>query len=537
MTTRIFEGPGSPGESETGNSFKGCPTAQLLGIVRESNRDLAEGYGPAIQEAEIVAYCASNHYQTIAVRHITESATIALEDRELFRAAIAEAIERHKAGNCDGVALAYTKRLGRRMGDALQVALDLHKAGLEIHLIREKFILKADDEPLNLLLLVIHAYQADLDTRIVFRSTKEGQYRTARAGRLPGGVGPGILGYDLVGPRGDKHFQPNLKIGMVDKVLELAKAGASINQIVRELQARGFQVTRRTIQNILRHARVYAGEYRWGGIVIANLVPPRIAMADADEIETKRQRNKERSLGFGKKNWLSGRVRCGLCGRSYLLSPSHNQARCSGTDHLGVLTPCVAPVIKYTDLDYAVWCCFLDNLLEPEAWNEKFDHVLEEQQHAREKLEQECLDSIAQFEKLESIRKRLSWQHANGLLSDEQLAEQLRDFAPQYNLLRARCSELKDKVNHPERTATFEELKRAINQLVSLSRESATGQLANDVDKAEFAEKFDLQVTVMPGQLLGFALKIFATIPLMNPEPQVYSSELVGEPIVYQSSR
>ena len=78
-------------------------------------------------------------------RHITEPATIALEDRQLFQTVIAEAIQLKRKGRCDGLVFSRCDRLSRQMEGAIQVALDLRKVGLAIVLVRENQVLKPDD--------------------------------------------------------------------------------------------------------------------------------------------------------------------------------------------------------------------------------------------------------------------------------------------------------------------------------------------------------------------------------------------------------
>jgi len=66
---------------------------KLIGVVRSSTQDVAEGYGPVNQEAEIVSFCYSNNHELVEVKHLTEQATINIEDRALFRSVIDEAKE------------------------------------------------------------------------------------------------------------------------------------------------------------------------------------------------------------------------------------------------------------------------------------------------------------------------------------------------------------------------------------------------------------------------------------------------------------
>jgi hypothetical protein len=58
-----------------------------------------------------------------------------------------------------------------------------------------------------------------------------GRRRAAAEGKLPAGVGIGMLGYTLA----DKKFTTNSFIAIVDEILNRALHGESINSITREL--------------------------------------------------------------------------------------------------------------------------------------------------------------------------------------------------------------------------------------------------------------------------------------------------------------
>lgn len=96
------------------NSSKSNTSLKLLGIVRVSKEGLAERYGPAIQEAELIADAASNAYNVVAARHIIEPAIIPLDKRVLFNEVLAEAVALKKAAKCDGLAFSPVDRLSRQ---------------------------------------------------------------------------------------------------------------------------------------------------------------------------------------------------------------------------------------------------------------------------------------------------------------------------------------------------------------------------------------------------------------------------------------
>ncbi|MFC1971453.1 leucine-rich repeat domain-containing protein [Chloroflexota bacterium] len=64
---------------------------KMICLTRSSSQKVAEGYGPSIQKAELMADAKSQKYQMDHIRDIVEPATINLEERDLFNGVMAEA--------------------------------------------------------------------------------------------------------------------------------------------------------------------------------------------------------------------------------------------------------------------------------------------------------------------------------------------------------------------------------------------------------------------------------------------------------------
>ena len=207
---------------------------EMIGLTRSSSQEVADGYGPSIQQSELVADAKSHGYQLECVRDIVEPATIDLEDRDLFNGVMAEAVKLKKQNKCDGLSFSRCDRLSRRFDAALQIALDCKKNGLALRFVRENQWLKPDDEPLQFVLFVLQAFGVHTQTGISMANLNTGRLRAAAEGKLPAGVGNGMLGYTL----SNKKFTPNSFITVVDEILDRALCGDSINRITRDLQAR-----------------------------------------------------------------------------------------------------------------------------------------------------------------------------------------------------------------------------------------------------------------------------------------------------------
>ena len=209
-------------------------TLQMIGLTRSSSQEVADGYGPSIQKGELVADARSQGYRLRCIRDIVELATIDLEERDLFNEVVAEAITLKKENKCGGLSFSRCDRMSRRFDAALQIALDCKKNGLALRFVRENQWLRPDDEPMQFVLFVLQAFGVHTQTGISIANLKAGRRRAAAEGKLPAGVGNGMLGYTLA----NKKFTPNSFIAIVDQILDRALRGDSINRITSDLQAR-----------------------------------------------------------------------------------------------------------------------------------------------------------------------------------------------------------------------------------------------------------------------------------------------------------
>jgi DNA invertase Pin-like site-specific DNA recombinase len=342
---------------------------QMIGLTRSSSHEVAEGYGPAIQKAELLSDAKSQKYQMDFMRDIIEPATINLEERELFNGVLGEAINLKKENKCDGLCFSRCDRLSRRFDAALQIALDCKKNGLALRFVRENQWLRSDDEPLQFVLFVLQAFGVHTQTGISLTNLYGGRRRAASEGKIAGGAGRGMLGYTLE----NKKFITNSFIAIVDEILGKALQGESINGITKALQKREViapfankLITHATVASVIRNARRYAGIWHWDGYELKNLIPPRISEDQAERILGNLKRNREKSFGFGKRKWLTSRVICGLCGHRYKTRKKHGCA-CLRSDPMWAKPPCLNVKISSPRLDDSVWHLFVECLTSYDA--------------------------------------------------------------------------------------------------------------------------------------------------------------------------
>ena len=502
---------------------------KMIGLTRSSNQEVADGYGPSIQKSELTSDAQSQSYQLHGIRNIVEPATISLEERDLFNEVLTEAVRLKKENRCDGLSVSRCDRLSRRFDAALQIALDCKKNDLTLRFVRENQWLRPDDEPMQFILFILNAFGVHTQTNISIANLKAGQRRAAAEGKLPAGVGNGMLGYNLA----NKKFTTNSFIIVVDEILDRALRGDSINGITRDLQTRGVVsstgnlITRSTVAVVLRHARRYAGIWDWSGYELRNLIPARISKEQAERILANLKRNRENSYGFGKRKWLTSRVICGICGRRYNLRIKHGCA-CLRSDINKAYPPCPSPTITWKRLSYDVWNTFVQCLLGLDT----LELMVDDKRHAWEKqkanMDRQLEGVREQLGKLQRKRRQYSWQQAEGIITDEELLaahNQLRSEEDVLNGQSERLEEFRGEPSPPDK-ATFD-------KLADYWRGDLVGELdyASDELKAKFAEFFDLYVTVHPKESSkGYSFDIMANIPLDMDDNTVNAYDMVFTP-------
>jgi DNA invertase Pin-like site-specific DNA recombinase len=485
----------------------------MIGLTRSSSEEVAEGYGPAIQKSEIVADARSQGYRLRCIRDIVEPATIDLEERDLFNEVMAEAARLKKENRCHGISFSRCDRLSRRFDAALQIALDCKKNGLALRFVRENQWLRPDDEPMQFVLFVLQAFGVHTQTGISMANMNAGRRRAAAEGKLPAGVGNGMLGYTLT----NKKFTTNSFIAVVDEILDRALRGDSINRITGDLQARdmrtpaGKAITRSTVAVVLRHARRYAGIWDWSGYELRNLIPARISEEQSGRILANLKRNREHSYGFGKRKWLSSRVICGICGRRYNLREKHGCA-CLRSNPMRAYPPCPNVRVTWRRLSDGVWDTFVQCITGLDA----LELVVKDKRRAwkaqKAQIEQQVRGLEEQISQLQQKRRQYSWQQAEGIITDEELRTVYKQLKSEESMLKdqlGRLEEFRSQPEPPDR-ATFKKL-----------AEYWSGDIAGELNRApddvrtRFAELFDLQVTIHPDKSRdGYHFDLSANIPL-----------------------
>jgi DNA invertase Pin-like site-specific DNA recombinase len=433
--------------------------------------------------------------------------------RDLFNEVMSQAIALKKENRCDGLSFSRCDRLSRRFDAALQIALDCKKNGLALRFVRENQWLKPDDEPMQFVLFVLQAFGVHTQTGISIANMNAGRRRAAAEGKLPAGVGNGMLGYTLA----NKKFTPNSFIAIVDEILDKALNGNSINRITRDLLAQdvrtpaGTVITRSTVASVLRHARRYAGIWDWSGYELKDLIPPRISEEQAESILANLQRNREASYGYGKRKWLTSRVICGICGRKYNLRKKHGCA-CIRSEPMRAQPPCSNVRITWLRLSTFVWHTFVECLTSFEALELAVKDKRQAWKVQKASMERQVLALQEQVERLQQKKRLYSWQQAEGIITDQELLAAHRQLKSEEGVLNDQIDRLETFRNEPSPLdmASFRKMADYWSGDVAHELWDAT-----DEAKARFAELFDLQATILPdGSRTGYHINLSANIPL-----------------------
>ncbi|MFC1977775.1 recombinase family protein [Chloroflexota bacterium] len=486
----------------------------MISLTRSSNQEVADGYGPSIQQSELVADAKSQGYTLGSIRDIVEPATINLEDRDLFNEVLAEAVKLKKQNKCDGLSFSRCDRLSRRFDAALQIALDCKKNGLALRFVRENQWLKPDDEPLQFVLFVLQAFGVHTQTGISMANLQGGRRRAASEGKLAGGAGRGMLGYTLK----DKKFTTNSFISIVDEILDRALSGESINGITRVLQEREVRapvsnniITRATVASVLRNARRYAGVWHWGGYELRNLIPARISEEQAERILANLKRNREKSFGFGKGKWLTSRVVCGVCGHRYALN-TKSACVCLRSDPLVAQPPCYNVRISWRRLSFTVWDTFIQAMTDFDALELCVKDKRRSWKAQRAKIERQVKVLEEQSRHLEQKRRQYSWQQAEGIISEEELRTVFKQIKSEESIISEQINRLEQfrREPAPMDMATFKKLAEFWPAEIISNLAKATDDVM-----ARFAEMFDLHAIIRPdGRPDGYHVDLTANIPL-----------------------
>lgn len=415
--------------SHAKNSIPKQENQVFYGLVsgRCSTKPQLDKYGPAVQMAQ--AEEGAKYFPKGELRLLPELSIFVQEsasgwNRKRWEAAMNQALQYFHQGKIQVICFPRVDRETRFMAGSFGKLMEMIQAGLLVYFAQEHLLLDPEDTH-SIQEYTIEAIKAQGFIDALKKNCLPAREDAAKRGDIPGGFGRygGCLGlrYD----KAQKCFLPIPGlIEIADEILSRGLAGESSSSITTDLQRQGVAsvgggpIHRSTVNRVLAHAKVYAGILTWGGVEIRGKIKPRITEAQAERILARLRWNKEKSYGFGKRKWLTGRVACGTCGRKYNLDAKKG-CYCNRNDPRAP-THCDSPRVTWKELQDKVLALVSHTLFNP--WTIVFkvldDRKRWEIQQAELAKKREGMEAnLSEFNK---SRRLLSFQHEHGGLTDDE---------------------------------------------------------------------------------------------------------------------
>ena len=215
--------------------------------------------------------------------------------KNLERPAMTELLALVEAGEVDHLLIWRWDRLSRDQGDFARLVKLFGEHGVTVHSVNEGDLdLASASGKMQVGVTGVFAqYYRDQ----IVENTKMGQRQAAEKGRWQNHP---PTGYDMV----NGELVPNEMAPLVQRIFSLRAAGASYPVIAAEV---GIKYS--TVRHICLN-RAYLGETHYSGEWFAGIHPPLVNEQQFNAAQRPHTQGQRRS-----KDVLSGKVRCGLCGR------------------------------------------------------------------------------------------------------------------------------------------------------------------------------------------------------------------------------
>ena len=229
-------------------------------------------------------------------------------------------------------------RLSRDPGHGVIITQELEKHSVKLETVTED----VDNSELGKLISYIRGYASKVEAQKIRERSMRGKLARAKEGRIPGGSGSTIYGYDYVRvsqKNGGRRIINENEAFWVRKVFEwLVNEGLSTSAITYRLRTLNVSTkfgkiwNRMSIQAMLKNPGYIGKTYvfttmrgrkkftkpREEWIEILGVTPAIIASELFEAAQKQLQANKEKSLRNVKHEYLlRGHIRCRQCGRSY----------------------------------------------------------------------------------------------------------------------------------------------------------------------------------------------------------------------------
>lgn len=496
-----------------------------LVIGRCSSKPQLDRYGPTVQlerAEEGARYFPKGELIIIPEISIFVQEPASGWVRRRWEAAMDQVLDHFHQGRIQVVIFPCVDRESRFLAGSVGKLMEMVRSGLMVYFAEERLLLDPKDTS-SLQTYWIEALKAQGFIDTLKSNTVPARRAAARRGEIPGGFGRygGPLGLHY-----DKKEKRFLQIpGLIESAREILIRyldGASSRSITLDLQRRGLPSTsggsfhKSAVNRVLDHAKFYAGIITWKGIEIEGKVDPIITEAQAEQIRERMSWNKEKSYGFGKRKWLTGRVSCGTCGRRYRLDAKKG-CYCNANDRCSP-THCDGPRVGWRQLQDKVLGIVGHTLFNPLTIicgvvdrEKRGDLQQEELAGKRQSLEAR----ISEFGKR---RRLLGFQHEVSGLTDEEYLSRLQSLRREEKSVTDilnRMGELEMPtvgvevlgLNSADGARAFFQFFSVLQGIIGPAMAKISGEA-----KDNLAETLDLKVVVYPGD--PFSIDVMMKLPI-----------------------
>ncbi len=383
-------------------------------------------------------------------------------------------------GRFDEVWVWKIDRLGRDDVDPLLVWQELERLGVKVHSITEGV-----SEPF---MYHIHVAVAAQERRTFLARSASGMERAVKEGRFPGGICP--LGFQVEGRKHEAHLILSRRIiwdrwtaaDLIAQIYQwLGVERWSCPQIANHLNALGVPTAYQHLTPGPRRAErgtglqakwragrirnlivltVYKGLYQYGKrskkarelweVPVPRLVSDELWQAAQEALA----RNRIIAKNTPRHYLLTGLIKCGVCGKSYCAAHGRDNIvwwRCNGrmTSRYDSDNRCQSKMVKSTEIETIVWQDIERWLREP---GDLLKELKAEQDQGKAAAVQEAERTTleARLKELEREKKGYHRQNAQGLLSDAELQDFLKELAESKASIEKRLVELRPHEVEPE---------------------------------------------------------------------------------------
>jgi site-specific DNA recombinase len=215
--------------------------------------------------------------------------------KNLERPAMREMLALVESGQIANVVVWKWDRLTRDTGDGSLLTKLFVEHGVKLFSVGEGELVM--DSAAGRMQIGVHGVFAQFYRDSIIENTKMGQRQAVESGRW---INRAPTGYDMV----KKYLQPNSDAPLVARVFQLRASGLGYQSIADDV---GF--TYSTVQHICQN-RVYLGQTRLRDEWFPGVHAPLVTLEQFNAAQRSHTPGKRRS-----KDLLSGKIRCGLCGR------------------------------------------------------------------------------------------------------------------------------------------------------------------------------------------------------------------------------